>query len=60
MDQRIQNKIEQLKKMAAYQGYQATKKTIIVNNDSLGAVIKTKADAETFISELEAAVKRAE
>ncbi|MFC0513656.1 hypothetical protein ACFFGT_05570 [Mucilaginibacter angelicae] len=59
MNQHTQNKIEQLKKLATDQGYQTTKKkNIVVNNDSLGQVIRTKADAENFMAELEAAVKR--
>jgi len=58
MNQHTQNKIEQLKKMATDQGYQTTKKNVVVNNDSLGQVIRTKADAENFMSELEAIIKR--
>jgi len=60
MNQRIQHKIEQYKKMAgANTGKTPDTHTTGNRTDSLGQVIRSKKDADEFLAELETAFKRA-
>ncbi|WP_184549353.1 hypothetical protein [Mucilaginibacter sp. FT3.2] len=59
MNQQMQNKIEQYKKLATVQGSRVASKGKVINNDSLSQVIRSKKDADDFMAELEAVVKRA-
>jgi hypothetical protein len=59
MNQRIQTKLEQYKKMAGSQSGNATTHTTGNRTDSLAQVIRSKKDADQFMAELESAAKRA-
>lgn len=58
MNERVQYKIEQYKRMARA----ASKHTVLTRStdhtDSLGELIQTQKDADAFMAELESAVKR--
>ncbi|QPH38410.1 hypothetical protein [Pedobacter endophyticus] len=59
MNQHIQNKIQDLKKAAKISPTSATPVSRnFCDEDSLGKVIRTKNDAEHFMSELNAIYKR--
>ncbi|RBQ11546.1 hypothetical protein DRW42_03535 [Pedobacter miscanthi] len=59
MNQHIQNKIQDLKKAAAVSNSPSTSASRSTRNqDSLGQVIRTKNDAEQFMSEINAISKR--
>lgn len=59
MNQHIQNKIQDLKKAAKVSHTSATPiSRVVCNEDSLSKVIRTKSDAEHFMSELNAIYKR--
>jgi hypothetical protein len=59
MNQHIQNKIQDLKKAAKVSHTSAIPASrTVFNEDSLGKVIRTKNDADHFMSELNAIHKR--
>ena len=60
MDQKIQQKMEQYKKMAkSHSGNAASKTSKSTRTDSLSQVIRSKKDADDFMAELESAYQRA-
>jgi len=59
MNQRIQNKINQYKKMAGSAHGVAMSTPAVIRTDSLAQVIRSKKDAEEFMAELDSVVKRA-
>lgn len=59
MNQRIQHKIEEYKKMASsHKGHAASPRSTTTRHDSLATVIRSKKDADEFMAELESVVKR--
>jgi len=59
MNQRIQHKIDEYKKMASsHKGNVMVSRLTFSRLDSLAAVIRSKKDADEFMAELESAVKR--
>lgn len=59
MNQRIQNKISEYKKMASsHKGHVVSSSLTSGRPDSLSTVIRSKKDADEFMAELESAVKR--
>lgn len=59
MNQRIQDKIEEYKKMASsHKGHVSFPHSTTARKDSLGTMIRSKKDAEEFMAELESAFKR--
>lgn len=59
MNQRIQKKIDEYKKMASsHKGHITLTPSKSDRQDSLAAVIRSKKDADEFMAELENAVKR--
>jgi len=59
MNQRIQHKIDEHKKMASsHTGNVMASRSTSTRQDSLAAVIRSKKDADEFMAELESAVKR--
>lgn len=59
MNQRIQHKIDEYKKMASsHKGHVTSSRATSSRQDSLATVIRSKKDADEFMAELESAVKR--
>ena len=59
MNQRIQHKIDEYKKMASsHKGHVTSTRSTTNTQDSLSTVIRSKKDADEFMAELENAVKR--
>lgn len=59
MNQRIQHKIDEYKKIASsHKGQTVSSHSISNRHDSLATVIRSKKDAVEFMAELESAVKR--
>jgi hypothetical protein len=59
MNQRIQHKIDEYKKMASsHRGHVTAARSTSNRQDSLATVIRSKKDADEFMAELESAVKR--
>lgn len=59
MNQRVQHKIEEYRRMAGSQkGHVAPSRSVNTRQDSLAMVIRSKKDADEFMTELDNIVKR--